>query len=349
MNNQKLYQRAYDPLSFTAEQKARIAASAAAAASAGKEEPRRKLRLIGKTAVAACLICVLAIGAEAAGIRISVSSILSPIFGGTSAQTEVIDKIGRPINARDTDCGVTIQADAIIGDRYNACIIFSIRRDDGTPLLPEDVTVGQLTIGGFCDIRLQKKGGSHGRSWFVARGNELQYIYSISADMPLNTGSAKAEFQDISYFDGEKISPLVEGNWNLCFDVNFEDSSVYFGEGSKFSQNTMNFTITEASVSPIGIRVAYEVDSQVQWSNAPSGRQPEEDRLQWARYFEDVQILLTKKDGTVLDLSNSGGSVHPEDGKTYCTKSRVFEQIIPLDDVAAIRIGGIDFPIGDIY
>lgn len=343
MNNQKLYQNAYNPLAFTAEQKARIAA---ATASAAQKAPKRKLHLISKMAAAACLICILTIGAEAAGFRTPVSPLLAPIFGGSAAQTEVIDKIGRPINASDTDNGVTIQADAIIGDRYNACIIFSIHRDDGTPLLPDHVTARQLTLGG--DESLVQKGGSHGLSWFVDKDGEVQYIRTISADRPVIKGKAEFDFQDLSYFDGETVTPLVKGHWNLCFDVNYEDSSVPFGAGSKFSQNGMKFTITEASVSPIGIWVAYNVDSQIQWSNAPDGRLPEEDRLHWKQYFEDVQILLIKTDGTVLDLSNCGGSIHTTNKDTQCTKSRIFEQIIPLEDIAAVRIGGIDFPIGDI-
>lgn len=344
MNNQKLYQSAYAPLSFTPEQKAQIAALAAAGVA--QKTSRRKLHLISKLAAAACLVCILTIGAEAAGFRTPVSPLLAPFFGGSAAQTEVIDKIGRPLNACDTDNGVTIQADAILGDQYNVCIIFSIRRDDGTPLLPEHVTAGQLTLGG--DEGLTQKGGSHGVSWFVDRDGEVQYIRTISADRPVIKGKAEFSFQDLSYFDGETVTPLVKGHWNLCFDVNYEDFSVPFGAGSKFSQNGMNFTITEAYVSPIGIWVAYNVDSKVQWNDAPDGRMPEEDRLQWERYFEDVQILLIKTDGTVLDLSNCGGSIHTTSKGTQCTKSRVFEQIVPLENIAAVRIGGIDFPIGDI-
>ena len=42
----------------------------------------------------------------------SAAEAFAPIFGGSAAQTEIIDKIGYPIGASDTDHGVTITADA---------------------------------------------------------------------------------------------------------------------------------------------------------------------------------------------------------------------------------------------
>lgn len=345
--NKKTYQEAYDSLTYTDRQKACIAARAAQAAG---QTPRHSRRILSKAAIAACLIFALTLSAEAAGISTPVSDILAPIFGGSVAQTEVIDKIGQPIDASDTHNGITIRADAIIGDAYNACLIFSIIRDDGTPLLPEDIPAQRLSVGGFCDLYMGGMGGSHGSARFLDSNpgdNVVQYLYTISSDSPLNKGTAKVEFDNLSYWDdatGERV-PLIEGRWKFRFDVDYEDSSVRLGSGETFTQHGMNFTITDIRVSPVGIRVEYEVDSEVQWSNAPSGRLPEEDRMQMERYLENVEILLVKKDGTVIDLSNSGGSVKPENGKTYCTKSNVLEQLLPLEELDSIRVGSISYPI----
>ena len=60
--------------------------------------------------------------------------VFSPLFGGAPAQTEIIDKIGYPVGASDTDNGVTVTADAVMGDAYNAVIVYTISRDDGTRL-----------------------------------------------------------------------------------------------------------------------------------------------------------------------------------------------------------------------
>lgn len=347
-----MYNEFYDKLSYTAEQKAHIAANAAQEARSHMSTPHRSLRLVSRIAAAAVLlVSVFTITAEAVGIPTPVSEILAPIFGGTVAQTEVIDKIGRPIDAGDTDNGVTIRAEAIIGDEYNACIVFSISRDDGTPLLPQNVTAEQLRLGGFCSVGLTHSSGFHGTGRFrdsVPGDSEIQYIQMISSDEPLNKGTAKIEFDDLSCWDeatGESI-PVVEGRWKFRFDVDYDDSSVRLGSGETFRQDDMNFTITDIQLSPVGIRVAYEVDSEVHWSDAPSGRLPEEDRRQTERYMEDVEILLIKKDGTAVDMSITGGSLRPENGKTYCTKSTVFSDIYPLEDWEALRVGGINFPIG---
>ena len=62
----------------------------------------------------------------------------------------------------------------------------------------------------------------------------------------------------------------------------------------------------------------------------------QEDRLTTQRYFENVEILLTLTDGTVIDLSNAGGSIGPEDGVTVCSKGEVFSEVLPREDMASI-------------
>ena len=107
----------------------------------------------------------------------------------------------------------------------------------------------------------------------------------------------------------------------------------------------MTFTIDSVTLSPIAVQVAYTVDREVVWSDAPSGREDPADSHQMERYLENVEILLTKTDGTVLDLSLSGGSIAPRDGRTYCTKGEVLEEIIPLEELASISVGSIVYPI----
>ena len=349
MNRQSDYQQALDSLHYTPEQKARLAARAVEAA---RQTARKAHRPFGKIAVlAACLAVVLAVGAGATGVLKTAVESFGAIFGSGAAQTEVIDKIGHPIGASATDNGVTITADAIIGDAYNAAIIYTIRRDDGTPLLPEGTDARSLMMGGFGGTTLSVRGGSHGSSWFVAdetAPSVIQRVQTVSADVPISHCTATAEFEDLQGWDetaGEAVT-LIEGHWKFRFDVDYEDSSVTLGGGETFQQNGMTFTVDSVTVSPIAVRVAYAVDSEVQWSNAPSGREPEEDSRQMERYFENVEILLTKTDGTVIDMSNSGGSIKPEHGVTVCDKGEVFEEIIPLDELASISVGGIEYPIG---
>lgn len=347
MNELFEYKQSLDGLRFTEEQKQTLAARAAQTA---KRTPRRRRPILRAALAAAVMAAVLVVGAGATGLLKTAVESFGDIFGGGTAQTEVIDKIGRPIGASDTDNGVTITADAIIGDQYNAAIVCTIRRDDGTSLLPEGTDARSLLMGGFGGISLNVPGGSHGSSRFVtdeADRSAVQLVQTVSADTPITKCTATAEFKDLCGWDdeaGEAVS-LVEGHWKLRFDVDYEDSSVALGGGGTFEQDGMTFTVDTVTVSPIAIQVAYTVDSEVVWSNAPSGREAEEDRLQMQRYFENVEILLVKKDGTVVDLSGSGGSVKPARGTTVCAKGGVFDEIIPLEEMASISVGGIVYPI----
>ena len=58
-----------------------------------------------------------------------------------------------------------------------------------------------------------------------------------------------------------------------------------------------------------------------------------------------MDVLLTKTDGTVIDLSSAGGSVGPEDGTTVCSKSNFFSEIIPMEEIKSISVGGVVYPV----
>ena len=347
MNERYEYQQALDGLRFTPEQKAALADRAVRSA---QREVRRRWPVGRALVIAAALAAVLMAGAGASGVLKSAAEAFAPIWGGSAAQTEIIDKIGYPIGAGDTDNGVTITADAIIGDTYNACSVYTIRRDDGTSLLPEGTDEKALTMGGFGGTWMKVTGGSHGSAWFVDEvpgDDTIQLVQTISADVPISKCTATAEFENLRGWDdaaGEAVT-LIEGHWKFRFDVDYEDSSVTLGSGETFTQDGMTFTVNSVSISPIAVRVSYTVDSEVQWSDAPSGREPEEDRIQSQRYFENVEILLTKKDGAVIDLSNSGGSIKPDHGVTVCDKGEVFDEIIPLEELESISVGGIVYPL----
>ncbi|WP_298019213.1 hypothetical protein [uncultured Dysosmobacter sp.] len=88
------YQQDLSALRFTPEQKAKLAAEAAAAA---QRQTRRTRRPIGRTLLAAaCIAAVLVVSAGASGVLKTAVESFSGIFGGSVAQTEVIDKIGHP-------------------------------------------------------------------------------------------------------------------------------------------------------------------------------------------------------------------------------------------------------------
>lgn len=352
MNSQFEYQESLNSLRFTDEQKEAIARRAAEAARQQTRQARpahrRPVRRMALVAVAAVL--VLAMGtAGATGILRSAVEVFSPLFGGSPAQTEIIDQIGYPVGASDTDNGVTVTADAVMGDAYNAVIVYTISRDDGTRLLPEDISGDMLLVrGSGTDLNIL--GGSHGGGRFVVEdpaASSIQMVETISADRPINDCTATGTFENIYKWDEEtgEAVPVIEGKWKVKFQMAYEDSSVTLGNGETFVQNGMTFTIDSITLSPVAYKVDYTVDSEVVWSDSGSGRQSEEDSRQMARYFENVEILLTLTDGTVVDLSNAGGSIGPEDGVTVCSKGEMLSEVIPMEDMASISVGGVVFPI----
>ena len=350
MSNLSEYKQSMETLRFTPAQKAQLAANAARAAS--RQAARRTRRPFGRMAVIAAVIAVvLAVGSSAAGILPAPVDVFAPLFGGAVAQTEVINKIGHPIGASATDNGITISADAIMGDEYNAVIVYTLTREDGERFLPADKAPDgtYLMVGGSGGASWAK-GGSHGSAWFVDQDpedNMVQYVEAVSSDVSLTRGTAMAKFEDLRYWDPEteQAELLCEGNWKFRFEVDYEDCSVRMGGGETFTQDGLSFTIDSVSVSPIAVKVNYTADTEVVWSNSGSGRQDPEDVRQSRRYLENVEILLTKTDGTVIDLSTSGGSLRPENGATVCSKGQVLEEIIPLEELASVSVGGVVYPI----
>lgn len=350
MSNPFEYKDAMNALHYTDEQKSLLAAQAAQAAQSARRTERRTRRPLLRTAlIAACLTAALAVTAGATGVLKSAAEAFAPIFGGSAAQTEIIDKIGYPVSASDTAGGVTITADAVLGDRYNAAIVFTITRDDGTALLPAGAEDAMLLVrGGGVDLNIL--GGTHGGSWFVDEDptdDTVQLIETISSDVPINDCTATAKFEDLWLWDEESGEPVpfAEGTWKLRFDVRYEDASVTLGGGETFTQDGMTFTIDAVTVSPVAFKVDYTVDSEVRWSDSGSGQQSEADSREMQRYFENVEILLTKTDGTVLDLSGAGGSISPDHGTTVCSKSNFFSEILPMEEIESIRVGGVEFPL----
>ena len=120
--------------------------------------------------------------------------------------------MGVPIGASDTADGVTITADAIIGDTYSYAVVYSIARDDGQPLAenmtPLGGTDGPLPLTfDQANTFIGMLGGSHGTAYFYDANpadNAIQYVEMMTADTPIEPGTATATFQNL-YLRGEDI------------------------------------------------------------------------------------------------------------------------------------------------
>ena len=124
------YKAELNQLRFTPEEKASMTERLLSAAqkTGSVQKPRRRWKRSAVAAVAA--VACLCVGAGAVGVTKLASDTFSPVFG--SAETEIVDKIGHPIGASATAGGVTITADAIIGDKHHYAIAYTIEKNDGS-------------------------------------------------------------------------------------------------------------------------------------------------------------------------------------------------------------------------
>lgn len=347
------YKKEMSQLRFTESQKKTLAEAAASAA--GKTAKRR--RPVFRTAlIAAVMAVVLVMGSSAAGILPEPIDVFAPLFGGAVAQTEVIDKIGRPIGAGDSDNGVTVTADAVMGDAYNVAVVYTFSRDDGQPFLPEGLEARALMVDSTSGLH-RMNGGAQGIAYFFdanPEDNAVQYIECLSAVLPLDggdteqiaQGSASADFRNVEYWNAEteQYETLYSGHWHFRFEVGYEDTSVQLAQEETFSQDDITFTLHTVSLSPLGIFVGYTADREPVWTGQSWGKIDPADEEESDRFQGNVKLLLTKTDGTVLEIE-TGGSIISEDGVTNCTKGVVFDEIIPLEELESVSVGGVVYEI----
>ena len=301
----------------------------------GHAIPLRRVCALGAAAVLTGALCL---GAAASGVLKPVAQAFGAVFGTAPAQTEIIDRIGYPLDASATVDGVTVQADAIIGDTYSYAIVYSIYREDGQPITadPDPNRDGALALRfGEWDTDVGHMGGMHGTAWFFDEDpadNAVQFVQLLTADAPLEPGTATVHLADLKQGIGEDAVILAEGNWELRFDFAFEDSSLELPGGQSFTANGETAVLNSISISPLSLRIDYTVDTALQPENNSTALTPQ-------------SVYLTLTDGSRIDLTGFGGGARPEGDTTRCELSGVFDQILPLDTIESITIGEVTIPV----
>ncbi|WP_143412186.1 DUF4179 domain-containing protein [Arabiibacter massiliensis] len=358
------YNNTMDALRFSPETKARMAANLAAAQE--QTDPRtapevravrggkRRWRFAAVAAAAAVLVVGVGGGAYATGALMGVGNVFDDLFGGPPAQTEVVDKIGRPLGASATSGGVTITAEAIVGDKANYAIVFSVAKDDGTPFEGvEELETGVLLLG-FADaasVHVDGVTSAGGSSHFYdadPADNAIQYVEQMSVTSlgdSIIGRTARVHFKDLCrYVGGSERQVIAEGTWDMKFTVDYEDTSVALPAGQSFEMNGMEATLDSASLSPLALTLKYTVHEPVNWEKQENGRLSEHNSAQQDRFLE-FPIAINLKDGTTIDASNSGGGWNADESATACHKNCMFDEFLNLDEVASVTIGDIEIPL----
>ena len=155
------YEEALDELRFSPEAKRRMAQRIEAVAAAEPlPRPTRRSRALVMAAAAAVLALAVGCTAYLAGAFVSLEDFAEDLFGGAPSQTEVIDKIGRPIGASAVSNGIAITADAVIGDNEHCVAVFSIARTDGMPIEGVDTILDKSFTTVFTGAQLFRVGNT---------------------------------------------------------------------------------------------------------------------------------------------------------------------------------------------
>lgn len=371
------YRTSVDQLHFSDEAKARMVERLAAAAVEDQQKnayatPVRRRQHLPLAAAVAALAITLALGgvAYATGALVSLPQFIAHLFGN-EPQVEIVDKIGRPVGVAQSMSGVTVSADAIIGDKSNVAVVFSVAKDDGTPFEGIEPLDGGLLPVGFSEsidvdfplvTKIAQGMGATGSSYFYdadPSDNAIQLVETRSYDdlgeLSLVGRTMTARFEDLKlYGEGEPVV-LAKGRWSLSFPLNYEDASIELPIGQAFELATFHeddvantkdefapiqATIDKLSVSPIALHLSYTANQKAAWTSGDSGQMSEHDsKLSDALLGVRVAVSLT--DGTTVEAESYGGGAISADGDVaHCETNILFSQILDLSEVASITIGG---------
>ena len=361
------YKASLDKIGFDDEAKARMVSALEAAAAredaparivvfpknAAVRRPKRRLAL-----VAACLAACLVVGggggvAVAAGVLPNPADVLSDVFGGAPAQTELLNEVGRPIGASATSNGVTVTAEAVAGDRSNYTVVYSVAFDD--PSVLEDIEPGEdgtLPLVAEATRYVDGVNGGGGGSWFYdADPGDGTIQYAETMGFTTWNGASiigrtmRFSMSEIRVYDAEgSYTTLVTGNWSLKFEMNYVDTTVDLPVGQKTTWQGADVTVDAVAVSSVGVTVDYTIDRQI-GDLGPSGQLSDEAEAKMEA-VTGLPVAVTFADGTTFDATNANTHAQEQDdGTSAVTKTVTYDRIVAADDIVSVTVGDVEIPV----
>lgn len=371
--NSNDYRHALEHISFTDNAKQHmansiaqsVASSDAATAQSNFNGTRRKPRIarhpVRTVARIAAVTAVLAIviggagTAMAAGVLPLPSDMLSDIFDGPASQTEIIDRIGRPVGASCSNNGVTVTADAIMGDKDMVTIAYTLTFDDPAALKKLSEPGENGTIAGSVDGNVYVDGehGGQGQSWLIDKNpndSSIQYFAQFSVESPGLMGrTVRTHINSLVVPRAGKELPeykkILTGPWDLKFQLNYEDTSVTIPAPKSVNFNGTKATIQKATVSCVGVSVRYNIDRSIEHDNN-SGKMSQ-NMEESMDAVGNIPLIVTFKDGHVEDATSHSGyfANKLDNGTTDVHKTWPFSQVCDTDKIASVQIGDTVIPM----
>lgn len=371
--NSNDYRHALEHISFTDNAKQHmansiaqsVASSDAATAQSNFNGTRRKPRIarhpVRTVARIAAVTAVLAIVIGGAGTAMATgvlplpSDMLSDIFDGPASQTEIIDRIGRPVGASCSNNGVTVTADAIMGDKDMVTIAYTLTFDDPAALKKLSEPGENGTIAGSVDGNVYVDGehGGQGQPWLIDKNpndSSIQYFAQFSVESPGLMGrTVRTHINSLVVPRAGKELPeykkILTGPWDLKFQLNYEDTSVTIPAPKSVNFNGTKATIQEATVSCVGVSVRYNIDRSIEHDNN-SGKMSQ-NMEESMDAVGNIPLIVTFKDGHVEDATSHSGyfANKLDNGTTDVHKTWPFSQVCDTDKIASVQIGDTVIPM----
>ena len=371
--NSNDYRHALEHISFTDNAKQHmansiaqsVASSDAATAQSNFNGTRRKPRIarhpVRTVARIAAVTAVLAIVIGGAGTAMATgvlplpSDMLSDIFDGPASQTEIIDRIGRPVGASCSNNGFTVTADAIMGDKDMVTIAYTLTFDDPAALKKLSEPGENGTIAGSVDGNVYVDGehGGQGQSWLIDKNpndSSIQYFAQFSVESPGLMGrTVRTHINSLVVPRAGKELPeykkILTGPWDLKFQLNYEDTSVTIPAPKSVNFNGTKATIQEATVSCVGVSVRYNIDRSIEHDNN-SGKMSQ-NMEESMDAVGNIPLIVTFKDGHVEDATSHSGyfANKLDNGTTDVHKTWPFSQVCDTDKIASVQIGDTVIPM----
>lgn len=317
---------------------------------------RRRTRRWARVAAGLALALVLGGGgtvAVAAGVLPNPADVLSDVFGGAPAQTELLNEVGRPIGASATSNGVTVTAEAVAGDRFNYAVAYSIEFEDSAAL--EGIEFhegGTLTYVGDAFLRVDgaMSGGGLARLYDADPGdNTLQLVQVMGVQTWNDAGivgrTARFSMSKLEIFTDEgEFKTLAAGDWNLKFEMNYVDTTVDLPASQTTTWQGSDVTIDAVTVSSVGVTVDYTIERQI-GDLGPSGRLSDEAQAKQDAVL-GLPVTVTFADGTTFDATNANTHAEEQnDGTSAVTKTVTYDRIIAADDILSVIVGDVEIPV----
>ena len=339
----------------SAEKSARAAAPAEVLTMPARRPGRRRTHRWARVAAGLALALVLGGGgtvAMAAGVLPNPADVLSDVFGGAPAQTELLNEVGRPIGASATSNGVTVTAEAVVGDRSNFTVVYDVEFDDPSALEgvePNENGVLPLVADAACHVDGTVAGG--GTAWFYdadPNDNTIQYAESMGFTTWNDAGiigrTMRFSMDGIRTMEGEDSRTIATGDWDLKFEMNYVDTTVDLPAGQETTWQGADVTIDAVAVSSVGVTVDYTIDRQI-GDLGPSGRLSDEARAKQDAVL-GLPVTVTFADGTTFDATNANTTaVKRDDGTSAVTKTVTYDRIVAAGDIVSVTVGDVETPV----